>query len=112
MGKKGRKLSAETRKRMSKAQLLRYKTHPAMKPNLGKKLSKKWCAHISEGLLHFYSEHDAWNKGVSWSAEVKEHISKGRTGQPKRKSWTWSEESKRNRGIAVKAAWERRRKSE
>jgi hypothetical protein len=97
---------------MSKAQLLRYKTQPATKPNLGKKLSKEWCENISKSLLRFSSENQAWNKGLSWSDEVKQRISEGRTGQPKRKSWTWSEESKRNRGIAVKAAWERRRKSE
>jgi hypothetical protein len=33
----------------------------------------------------------------------------GRTGQPKRKSWTWSEEAKRNRGIAVKEFYKRKK---
>ena len=105
-------MSLETRKRMSKAQLLRYKTQPASKPNLGKQLPKEWCKHISESLLRFYSEHQVWNKGLSWPDEVKQHISEGRKNQSRRKSWTWSEESKRTRGIAVKPAWERKKNQE
>jgi hypothetical protein len=112
LGKKGRKLSKETRERMSKAQLLRYKTQPHARPNLGQKLPKEWCENISKSLLRFYSKHDVWNKGLPWPDEVKEHISEGRTGQPKRKSWTWSEEAKQNRSVAVKAAWERKKEQE
>jgi hypothetical protein len=112
LAKKGKKLSLETRKRMSIAQLLRYKTRPATRPNLGKKLPKEWYERISESLLQFYSKHQVWNKGVSWPDGVKQNISKGRTGQPKRKGWTWSEESKTNRSVAVKAAWERKKNQE
>lgn len=97
---------------MSKAQILRYQRQPPTKPNLGKKLPKEWFENTSKGLLRYYSEHQAWNKGLSWSDEVKQHISEGRTSQPKRKSWTWSEESKRNRGLAVKATWERKKNQE
>jgi len=49
---------------------------------------------------------------LSWPDEVKQHISEGRTSQPKRKSWSWSEESKRNRGIALKAAWAKKKNQE
>ena len=97
---------------MSKAQILRYQRQPPTKPNLGKKSPKEWFENTSKCLLRYYSEHQAWNKGLSWSDEVKQHISEGRTSQPKRKSWTWSEESKRNRGLAVKATWERKKNQE
>ncbi|MPZ08258.1 MAG: hypothetical protein GEU26_17895 [Nitrososphaeraceae archaeon] len=49
-------ISEETRKRMSKAQILRYQTQPHPKLNQGKHLSSEWCSKISKGLKQFYSK--------------------------------------------------------
>ncbi|MGH9984961.1 MAG: hypothetical protein ACRD8W_13510 [Nitrososphaeraceae archaeon] len=60
---------------MSKAQILRYKTQPHPKPNLGKHLPPEWCSKISNGLKHYYRLHTVNNKGKPHSPETKKKIS-------------------------------------
>lgn len=57
-------VSKEKRERMSKAQILRYKTQPHPKPNLGKHLPPEWCSKISKALQRFYSKNEVWNLGI------------------------------------------------
>jgi hypothetical protein len=68
-------VSKETREKMSKAQILRHKTHPHPKPNQGKRLPSEWCSKISKGLKHYYYSHTVNNKGKQYSQLTKRTIS-------------------------------------
>lgn len=61
---------------MSKAQILRYKTQPHAKPNLGKQLRPEWCNNISKGLKRYYSDHRVNNKGKPHTEATRKKMSR------------------------------------
>ena len=72
---KGKKLSAEHRKHISKAKKLWYKTHDS--PLKGREMPEELVEKQRQGRLEFYQSYEVNNKGKPHTSATHREMSKG-----------------------------------